>query len=51
MLWGTCTGANEPSYFGRVTDHLDWINKYIPKNEMCTYSNRFKDKEQNSNRS
>ena len=44
MLWGTCTGANEPAYFGRVSDHMDWINMYVPRNEMCTYGTSFKDR-------
>ena len=34
-LWGTCRGRNEPSYYGNVKNHLAWIYKYVPKNEVC----------------
>ena len=29
MLWGTCQGAAEPSYFVRVKEILDWIKLYV----------------------
>jgi secreted trypsin-like serine protease len=45
MLWGTCIGRNEPGYYGRVSDHLEWINQYIPKNQVCTFSTKFKDRQ------
>jgi len=38
MLWGTCRGRHEPSYYGRVSDFLDWIYRHVPKKEVCTQS-------------
>jgi Trypsin len=36
MLWGTCRGKNEPSYFLKVKPYMEnFIFKYIPKNETC----------------
>ena len=36
MLWGTCRGRAEPSYFGRVANHTQWLMKYVPPNQVCT---------------
>jgi len=36
MLWGTCRGRHEPSYYGKVLEFLPWIHKYIPKEDVCT---------------
>jgi len=36
MLWGTCRGRHEPSYYGRVRDYLDFIYRHVPKEEVCT---------------
>ena len=35
MLWGTCQGEDEPGYYGRISHSVDWIQKYIPSNELC----------------
>jgi hypothetical protein len=36
LLWGTCRGKEEPSYFTNVEAYMDsFILKYIPKNETC----------------
>ena len=35
MLWGTCRGRHEPSYYGRVSDYLDWIFRHVPMKEVC----------------
>jgi hypothetical protein len=31
MLWGTCRGRHEPSFYVRVKDYLDFIYKHVPK--------------------
>jgi len=36
MLWGTCRGRHEPSYYGRVTDFLEWIYRHVPREEVCS---------------
>ena len=36
ILWGTCRGRHEPSYYGRVTDYLEWIYRHVPREEVCT---------------
>jgi secreted trypsin-like serine protease len=43
MLWGTCIGRNEPGYYGRVSDHIEWIHRYVPKEEVCKYPSKFKE--------
>lgn len=35
MLWGTCRGRNEPSYYGQVKPYVSWIQQYIPKEDLC----------------
>ena len=41
LLWGTCRGRNEPSYFSKVKAYMDnFILKYIPKNETCIVSTK-----------
>jgi secreted trypsin-like serine protease len=37
LLWGTCRGRAEPSYYGRTEDYMEWIEKYIPGDEMCKF--------------
>lgn len=46
MLWGVCVGRQEPTYYGRVTDYVDWIHRYVPKRETCFYSDHFQDRNQ-----
>lgn len=39
LLWGTCRGRNDPSYYLRIMDYMDsFIFKYVPKNETCMVS-------------
>ena len=35
MLWGTCRGRAEPSYYRRVEDSIQWLTKYVPQGEVC----------------
>jgi len=35
MLWGTCRGKHEPSYYGTVRDYLSWIYRHVPEDEVC----------------
>jgi len=36
MLWGTCRGRQEPSYFTRINHYVDsFILKHVPRNETC----------------
>ncbi len=37
MLWGTCSGREEPGYHGDVEALLRWIEKYVDRDEMCRY--------------
>lgn len=38
LLWGTCYGAQEPAYYGRVLGIADWIHKYVDPNDTCVVS-------------
>lgn len=44
MLWGTCIGQNEPGYYGRVKHYINWILEYVPKDQVCIYSDKFVDR-------
>ena len=35
MLWGVCAGNQEPGYFVNLEKHVDWIHKYVPKEQTC----------------
>ena len=36
LLWGTCRGKQEPSYFTRVQHYMEsFILKHVPRNETC----------------
>ena len=35
MLWGTCRGRDEPSYYVRVEDNVQWLMKYVSREEIC----------------
>ena len=41
MLWGTCRGRAEPSYFVRVEDNLQWVRKYVSPGEVCEFGKVF----------
>lgn len=45
-LWGTCHGSQEPAYYGQVSSFTDWIYRYVPKIDTCSYSDRFHDRRQ-----
>jgi len=35
MLWGTCRGRKEPTYYNKVSHFLSWITKHVPKKMLC----------------
>ena len=32
---GHCGGLDNPTHYVRVTDFVDWIQAYVPKEELC----------------